>query len=100
MIMISQSEMRDATSNVHKIRVHLDMVNAGRPEPEQPASRGKSDGLQAANAVTWRRPGARRQRELMSGAARISPVHIIITGLVGVANRIAGFFIVVGVATR
>jgi hypothetical protein len=36
----------------------------------------------------------------MSGVAGISPVHIIIAGLVGVAIQIAGLFIVVGVATR
>jgi len=36
----------------------------------------------------------------MSGVAGISPVQIIIAGLVGVAIQIAGLFIVVGVATR
>ena len=36
----------------------------------------------------------------MSGAAGISPVHIIIAGLVGVAIQIAGLFFVMGVATR
>jgi len=63
------------------------MDNADQPEPGQPAP--------ASGPV-----GAGGQQGYMSGAAGISPVRIILAGLVGVAIKIAGLFIVVGVATR
>jgi len=60
----------------------------------------RADGLQVAKAPILVPLGAGGQQDHMSGAAGISPVHIIIAGLVGVAIQMAGLFIVVGVATR
>jgi hypothetical protein len=75
------------------------MGNARGPDASHPAPR-KAGPLQVAKAVFWSFLGVRRSRDHDADAASLTPVQVIVAGIIGAVLFVACLILIVRFVTR
>jgi len=75
------------------------MARTPRAEQTGPV-RGRAGPLQVARAVFWSFLGVRKSRDHDADATSITPVQVIVAGIIGAALFVAGLILIVHLVTR
>ena len=66
----------------------------------EPARKTRATPLQAAKAVFWAFFGIRKQKDYDADAVSLTPVQVIITGIIGAALLVVGLLLLVKFVTN
>ena len=66
---------------------------------EEPARKTRAPPLQATKAVFWAFFGIRKQKDYDADAVSLTPVQVIITGIIGAALLVVGLLLLVKFVT-
>ena len=70
-------------------------MNAAMQQEPQQQHKRKGSLLRTVQAVAWSFLGLRRGKDFQEDVAKLSPIHIIVVGLIGAALFVGGLILLV-----